>query len=460
MSTSNRNIRFPGKFTGALAHLFAQACLHYSEAAQTECNDTPMHLPIFSWLSPQQRIALVADLVRGLLVPSEPLPPETMIHYAAYRGIVDTIGTELEIEMDDIYNRDVGKDLIPDSETMRIIRREEKGTLMSVERREEVLLERALNERIGIRNKKKLDKQGDSDATNNIAAVASSSNPNREELHHSPEQFDALIGLFRGGPATSQSRQHTRALTPSEVCYGFRWRLLCDAAFQEHRDKGPMSLCNLNFNWKSYAYKKWKMAVDLLLETFQGSADEAEIIFTHGEINQFTYADKKNHPRIKATKKMVKELRDSYDPSWDPCQRSASQREIFAICSCEIYGEPDHHLPWAEEFAARCNERDCNFLTPGNYDVRFAIHREIVASGQFGEGLEHYYHHSYGIQNTPADFVNEDEQTYSSCHSRGCWNLGNKPLQFCSACRVVKYCSKECQKKVGIKISKILKLKH
>jgi len=104
--------RFHHKFTGAKARLFAHGCCHYSEAAEEECNDTPKQHPIFSWLSPQQRIMLVNEVAIGLLCPDEPLPPETIQHYAAYLGVVASIDTELVIELDDIYNREVGEDFL------------------------------------------------------------------------------------------------------------------------------------------------------------------------------------------------------------------------------------------------------------------------------------------------------------------------------------------------------------
>jgi hypothetical protein len=41
-------VSFSGKLTGARARLFAEGCLHYMEAAEDACNDTPAEYPLFS----------------------------------------------------------------------------------------------------------------------------------------------------------------------------------------------------------------------------------------------------------------------------------------------------------------------------------------------------------------------------------------------------------------------------
>jgi hypothetical protein len=84
---------FHSKLTGAKARLFAHSCKNYSKAAENACNDTPDDHPIFSWLSPQQRLQLVSEVMVGLLCPDEPLPPETIQHYTTYQALVAYIRT-------------------------------------------------------------------------------------------------------------------------------------------------------------------------------------------------------------------------------------------------------------------------------------------------------------------------------------------------------------------------------
>ena len=116
------------KLTGAQAALFAEICEHYMSAAEDECNDTPDEVPLFSWLSPFQRIKrikLVSEVMIGVLCENEPLPPNTIQHNAAYRALIETLFCELEIEEDTQYDHGVGDDLLnfgnDDSGTRKVL---------------------------------------------------------------------------------------------------------------------------------------------------------------------------------------------------------------------------------------------------------------------------------------------------------------------------------------------------
>lgn len=54
------------KLTGAQAKLFAAVCHHYINEAESDCNDTPDEVPVFSHLSRAQRLKLVADVAIGM----------------------------------------------------------------------------------------------------------------------------------------------------------------------------------------------------------------------------------------------------------------------------------------------------------------------------------------------------------------------------------------------------------
>jgi len=89
---------------------------------------------------------------------------------------------------------------------------------------------------------------------------------------------DIMFRLFAGPPCTEEARRPPRPLTNVEKCYGFRWRLLCDAAFQE--DKPEIAslddlllppLCMVDFCWNNYDYAKWTRALSLLMVTKCGA---------------------------------------------------------------------------------------------------------------------------------------------------------------------------------------------
>ena len=100
--------------------------------APNQCNDTPDDIPIFSGLSPQQRVRLVREVMIGMLCDDEPLPPNTIQHAPAYRALLEVLVTQIEVEIDMIDMHDIN------SEELILHDREES----SKRRSEDELLER------------------------------------------------------------------------------------------------------------------------------------------------------------------------------------------------------------------------------------------------------------------------------------------------------------------------------
>jgi hypothetical protein len=92
---------FHSKLTGAKARLFAHSCKNYSKAAENACDDTLVDYPIFSSLSPHQRLQLVREVMVGLLCPGEPPPPETIQHYTTFQALVEFIWIQIGVEIVD-----------------------------------------------------------------------------------------------------------------------------------------------------------------------------------------------------------------------------------------------------------------------------------------------------------------------------------------------------------------------
>jgi hypothetical protein len=145
--------RFRSKFTGAKARLFARVCRRYFGAAENACNDTPEIHPIFSWLSPQQRIQLVHEVMVGLLCPDEPLPPETIQHYTAYLALVSIIQLEIAVELDTVQETEVGDDLLHGYDGT-----DHDARLETPEENEERIRNMDLIARQAEKNKKKIDR--------------------------------------------------------------------------------------------------------------------------------------------------------------------------------------------------------------------------------------------------------------------------------------------------------------
>jgi len=125
---------------------------------------------------------------------------------------------------------------------------------------------------------------------------------------------------------------------------------------------------------------------------------------------------------------------------------------IFVVCATERYYS-SAHAPWACDFIANCERNGIDFYSPGNYQQRLQLFREMKEG--YSDGLERCYygdHHSWlparefnGV--TPIIVCSGPFQRkvrtldeLMPCVKR------SKDLMSCSRCKVVYYCSKECQR--------------
>lgn len=461
-------VSFTGKLTGARARLFAEGCLHYMGAAEDACNDTPPEYPLFSWLSPHQRLALVAQVAIGLLCPDEPLPPPTLEHVAAYHGVIACIETELQIEMDESF---VGEDLLKAFEEATVPCQER--SVLSKEEQRQRIASMALIDKVAAKNRKKLNRKAN--------AQEKEVEFKAEETNNDPSTTIAKYArirraLFSGPPCTEQDRRPPRPLTDDEKDCGFRWRLLCDAAFQEDTpqhtsvlDAIMPPLCTADFCWKSYDANKWTTAVNLLMviKYFNLTIPRGESALLHGVINDVSYADRTQHARIVAVTKRVKDLRASYDSFWDASKLAIDQRLIFAICSTEFFCSKAHH-GFALAFCNMCHKNGFELSEPGNYQQRLKTLRSVQY--YFKDGLDKSYCNGriIGDYTSPSDYEPMDSFPFVRCAWSRCWEdrldrhrqqkqqgklspndevefPRDEDLKYCERCKVVRYCCKSCQ---------------
>jgi hypothetical protein len=425
--------RFPGKFMGAQARLFAYVCEYYSAEVEEACNDTPYAHPIFSWLSPQQRLQLVREVMVGLLCPDEPLPPETIQHYTTYLALVATIRTGIEVEIDTFDHNDTTED-----------RRQ------TPEEREENQRNLDLISRQAEKNKEKIDR---SIAGTDTRPVEEFQAPAEAEFNLADSMArvsSTMSTLFAGPPISAEDRRLLRPLINTET-YAFCWRLLVDAALQENTNRVVgWSLCNIDFDWRSQNAEKWALAIDLLMITYH-SADitPLEQALVEGEIGEAEYADRSQHPRIRAIEKIVKDLRGSYDPFWKPEMLAVDQRVIFAVCSTNEYNPVQEHFAWFTALMDTCKEQGVDFSVGEDYQKRLEIYRRMPPL--YKEGLSISLHNgsdSFEDARTPADFERVNF-IFTECHlcAFTCLPNSKETLKLCSRCKIVSYCSKECQAK-------------
>jgi hypothetical protein len=446
-STMANSTRFPFKLTGAKARLFAHTCEQFSVNVEEACNDTPDEHPIFSWLSPQQRLQLVREVMVGLLCPDEPLPPETIQHYATYLALVAMIRVEIQVEIDTVQDDAhlVGDDLLVVFDDPR----DNDRMIQTPEERQERIRNRDLISRQAEKNKKKLDRAQvgtDTRPVEDFQAPDVGSEPNRLNIHQ--KIASTLSSLCVGPPISAEARRLHRPLTDTEERL-FCWRRLIDKAFQEHTDGTVFKLCSVDFDWRCPNFKKWECATNLLMIAYNGAEiTRSEQVLVEGKIGEVDYADRSQHARIQAIQKIVKDLRDSYDPFWKPDMLAVDQRAIFAVSSSDTSCFAEDQFRWLEDFMASCIEQGFDFYAGGDYQMRLEIYRRMPPL--YKEGLSMTFHNGFDefeLARTPTDWEREYVFTLPTCHARGCRSVSEDALKLCSRCKIVSYCSRECQMK-------------
>jgi hypothetical protein len=105
----------------------------------------------------------------------------------------------------------------------------------------------------------------------------------------------------------------------------------------------------------------------------------SEQALVEGEIGEVDYADRSQHARIHAIEKIVKDLRDSYDPFWKPDMLAVDQRAIIAVCSIEPYCDIQQHSTWNTAFVTTSEEEGITLFAGGDYQKRLEIYRTMSA---------------------------------------------------------------------------------
>ena len=227
--------------------------------------------------------------------------------------------------------------------------------------------------------------------------------------------------LFHGGPASAASRQFHRPLNEDEQM-AFQWRIMCDAAFQEHATASVrimVPLKHVNFNWKSCNYKKFEQATSLLMVESgiisDGFIGYKEWALHCGEIDDAAFANPSKHQRIRNVMETIKDWRKSYEETWDASLLSIDERCIFALCSTEGFGA---HRIWLGEFLKQCFEQGVDFYQQGEYQKRLDIYRSTENIEIDGLALP-YYGMSEFLK-APSKYKNTDSMvgfSYERCNA-------------------------------------------
>lgn len=87
-------------FRSAVAAYLDEVSMNGSDPMGLICDADPDEVSLWSQLSLHLRLHLLAEVAVGVLVPSAPLPPETVLHYAAFAAIHEFAYRQLDVEID------------------------------------------------------------------------------------------------------------------------------------------------------------------------------------------------------------------------------------------------------------------------------------------------------------------------------------------------------------------------
>jgi hypothetical protein len=160
-------------------------------------------------------------------------------------------------------------------------------------------------------------------------------------------------------------------------------------------------------------------------------------------------------------KRKVRDLRETYDPHWDPSKLSLDQRCIFSLSANALIAS-ENQSPYLAAFADKLNRRGGAITDESNFQVRYDIFKDLQLANLHSKGLAvPFYCHPriapfvFSKLTAPAMYQSQDMAGSNSTpgcarvlqeHGRGnpdC--MKNEAMMLCSGCKTVSYCSKECQ---------------
>ena len=88
-------------FRGAVAAYLDEVAMNGSDPMGLLCDADPDEVSLWSQLSLHLRLHLLAEVAVGVLVPGAALPPETVLHYAAFAAIHEFAYRQLDLEIEE-----------------------------------------------------------------------------------------------------------------------------------------------------------------------------------------------------------------------------------------------------------------------------------------------------------------------------------------------------------------------
>jgi len=427
--------RFRQKLKGpATRRMFAAACESYLDDAM---NDTDLECSaIFRYLSPQQRVRLVREVMIGMLCDDEPLPPDTLEHASAYRALIDVLASQIDCEYD----------VARDCETLKgelLLSDRDRGNRRFTNEREriEYVTKYNLAELRGRSVKRKLEKGLLPEIIDEEAQMS----PPPPRL--SAKMVEDCTELFEGGRSSVAVRNRLRNVLTEDEKLSFYHRIFVDDAAQEHGIISPLlpPLSHANIDFRSCSTTKWRQLIELMLYTATGNGQGLTLMeekLLTLKIDFKTYARPSALGLVQAFRKLITRLRSEFKESWDENSVGDDQRCIFAVCCGQLYGRKEQQ-PWVEEINERAKSLGICLTQRGNYQQRYELCKAMKSS-HLGEHMKGFFYDNFRTWSPPTEHDDIFDGTAKGCHNV-CWGGTRREVKLCSGCGVVYYCSKKCQ---------------
>ncbi|GFH61737.1 hypothetical protein CTEN210_18213 [Chaetoceros tenuissimus] len=211
-----------------------------------------------------------------------------------------------------------------------------------------------------------------------------------------------------------------------------------------------MKLQLVNFEFRCQNEVKWEEAIKLLFSNiliYRFPRKQQDLILC-GEIDLWSFCDPSNFGLICELEKETRRLRQEYEEDWDESNVAYDQRCIAAVVA-ENLSSNFAHRSWFSKFVAKAKEEK---IFRSNFQERFDLFREMNELDLGALKVPWNAESEKDVQSElnslrPSNFVPRWNDRRVSCHNYidFCSKIEN--LQQCSRCKIVEYCSAECQQK-------------
>ncbi|KAK9823680.1 hypothetical protein WJX72_004584 [[Myrmecia] bisecta] len=460
-----------GKLDGVEADMWQAVCGHFVDKCNDDTNADPDEWPVFSLLSPHHRMALVADVSRGLLCRGQLLPPDTIEHHAALFAVSSYMLIQIQIEIEEELNPIGGWDIdnlkLPSEEETDASLRTMTANAAVCEAEERIKKKQAKHEQKAAakgRSKEELLRE--------VAAQRQMAKMPASQLKGWKRRMQGDAKVFRapyaGGPEPVAMVQ----VSPGELerCY---WRLLFHAVLVKHHDSALVLQAN------STDFDAWRLALHNYQDQVTMQLSPEETSLQKGRVDETGDSGSAEVVRAHLVRSKVRELTREFNASWTPDKAGLSQRTLEVLATDEmqvtLLNEKHAAAALAEFPRLLAQEAAGEVVRWGRgrwvYEWHALMQRGAPASYRSMDGrlaalvlltrqaaergvdllptpeTDGSFYRQSTITQSPQEWLKRRDEADAAVFCQNCRKCEKAGELFmkCSRCKTAPYCSRECQ---------------